>query len=504
MGPPPEGDDVPHSGHPESAQHGQLQHHGQPGGQRKSLEVPKPHRDIEAPSREHSKNSELSGVGSRSVSHTSRRSSRLSVRSFKEISEIIVPKVDPLTCTVMSSGAMIACCAGMTNAVAFRALGAFVSHVTGSFTRTGLHLEASAGSDARDSFLLVLAFSLGSVLCGCLITRNTVSFGYALYGLALIGNAALLFLAILSSEHAIAPYLLAAACGLQNGMATSYSGAVIRTTHVTGLCTDIGLIIGRNSLAFFRRHCLQEKDANRAGDHTADCRKLLLLFLLGTSFLSGIIIGAALHAVAGIEALLLPACITLSAGTTYTFYRTVWLHQPLMKSTEASVEAEPSLVSLEPQVLFFRPSVNVSMESGNFFNQDEVTRPGSSSRPGSSQAGDPASRGGLPNTPRSGQLVVSPCESLHSINDVDPWQSPSSKSPQHLPRNSSHPSECHSMERLLAMVDAIEPSLSKVLESRPVPGQPDLQAEAFEAHRRLRSVLNELITCPDLVVDSKV
>ena len=30
-----------------------------------------------------------------------------------------------------------------------------------------------------------------------------------------------------------------------NGMATHWGGAVIRTTHVTGLLTDVGLLLGR-------------------------------------------------------------------------------------------------------------------------------------------------------------------------------------------------------------------------------------------------------------------
>ena len=40
-------------------------------------------------------------------------------------------------------------------------------------------------------------------------------------------------------------FTFAFACGLQNGMCTTFSDAVIRTTHVTGILTDIGLIIGQ-------------------------------------------------------------------------------------------------------------------------------------------------------------------------------------------------------------------------------------------------------------------
>jgi uncharacterized membrane protein YoaK (UPF0700 family) len=38
--------------------------------------------------------------------------------------------------------------------------------------------------------------------------------------------------------------MLAMACGMQNAMTTRYSGAVVRTTHLTGMFTDMGLLIG--------------------------------------------------------------------------------------------------------------------------------------------------------------------------------------------------------------------------------------------------------------------
>ncbi|CAF1188152.1 unnamed protein product [Rotaria sp. Silwood1] len=43
----------------------------------------------------------------------------------------------------------------------------------------------------------------------------------------------------------LSTYLVSLACGLQNGMCTTFSGAVIRTTHMTGVLTDIGLVLGQ-------------------------------------------------------------------------------------------------------------------------------------------------------------------------------------------------------------------------------------------------------------------
>jgi hypothetical protein len=48
-----------------------------------------------------------------------------------------------------------------------------------------------------------------------------------------------------SKSLQVGAYFISLGCGLQNGMCTTFSGAVIRTTHVTGILTDIGLIFGQ-------------------------------------------------------------------------------------------------------------------------------------------------------------------------------------------------------------------------------------------------------------------
>merc|ERR1719401_1610209 len=103
-----------------------------------------------------------------------------------------------------------------------------------------------------------------------------------------MGNACLLVIVVLCWEHDVAPYLCAAACGLQNGMATSYSGAVIRTTHVTGIATDIGLICGRSCVAFAKR-TLRGQDVHL--DPLEEGRKLMLLIILGLAFVVGVVFG---------------------------------------------------------------------------------------------------------------------------------------------------------------------------------------------------------------------
>ena len=97
-------------------------------------------------------------------------------------------------------------------------------------------------------FLLVpryFPFWRGSILSGYLIGQRSLKLGRR-YGLALFIEASLLFCSfLLFFQHDYLGQLLAAmACGLQNSMVATYSGAVIRTTHLTGLTSDMGAAIG--------------------------------------------------------------------------------------------------------------------------------------------------------------------------------------------------------------------------------------------------------------------
>ena len=47
-------------------------------------------------------------------------------------------------------------------------------------------------------------------------------------------------------------YLASMSSGLQNGMTTKYSGSIIRTTHLTGAATDIGLTLGRMAIGDYK------------------------------------------------------------------------------------------------------------------------------------------------------------------------------------------------------------------------------------------------------------
>ena len=149
---------------------------------------------------------------------------------------------------------------GFINAGGFLATGRFVSHVTGFATLFGVHVTHGELEAAVGILSVPFFFLLGTFLAGMLIDRpihrkKKPHFDYVM-GL----SALCLFLAAGSGKLAhygtfggaiqlkevyVLLSLLCLACGLQNAAITSSSGSSIRTTHLTGLTTDLGLGLAR-------------------------------------------------------------------------------------------------------------------------------------------------------------------------------------------------------------------------------------------------------------------
>ncbi len=147
---------------------------------------------------------------------------------------------------VEKGGFVLAMGAGAVNAIAilgFNHQG--VSHLSGISTLLGIDLASAEMSSAILLVLVLLAFLVGAAISGFVIGGTSLSLGRR-YAVALFGEAALLVAAMfLLMRGSTAGHLLAsAACGLQNAMTSTYSGAVVRTTHVTGLFTDLGVSVG--------------------------------------------------------------------------------------------------------------------------------------------------------------------------------------------------------------------------------------------------------------------
>ena len=196
--------------------------------------------------------------------------------------------------------------AGMVNAVGFLGFEHLaVSHVTGTTTQLGTALADGNWRGVRHLWAVLIAFSLGAMLSGLIIQDSTLRLGRR-YGVALALVAALLLAAIpLFLRQQLNGALLAAmACGLQNAMVTTYSGAVVRTTHLSGMFTDLGIGLG---------HLLRGLPV--------PMRRLTLSGLIISGFLCGGILGTWSFRALGYYALAIPAALTGATGIGYALYR---------------------------------------------------------------------------------------------------------------------------------------------------------------------------------------
>lgn len=135
--------------------------------------------------------------------------------------------------------------AGFINSIALGFFHTPVSHMTGAVSHSGMDIAKASWPDTFSSLTIVLGFLVGAALNGIIIGAWKLIPGRR-YGVAMIvegcllGAATLLFL----GKQRLALPAVSMACGLQNAMSSSYCGLMIRTTHVTGMMTDIGVMIG--------------------------------------------------------------------------------------------------------------------------------------------------------------------------------------------------------------------------------------------------------------------
>jgi uncharacterized membrane protein YoaK (UPF0700 family) len=180
-----------------------------------------------------------------------------------------------------------------------------ITHLTGSTSMLAIGL---ATGDARDIFHfagILGAFVLGTVLSGFIIQNHAFQLGRR-YGLALILESALLFIAVpLLNRHELKGlYCAACACGLQNAMTTTYSGTIIRSTHLSGMITDLGIALG-----------------NRLRRLPVDVKRVRMCLLIISGFLCGGIIGAVAYRGLQADTLFIPAGITAAMSISYGIYR---------------------------------------------------------------------------------------------------------------------------------------------------------------------------------------
>lgn len=203
---------------------------------------------------------------------------------------------------LLPGAAAMAGAAGYINSVVLGFFHAPVSHMTGAVSRLGLDVADRGGRDIWTGVWIIVGFLAGATIAGLLVGARRLAPNRR-FGIALMTEGALLALAtlLLRSGHRLGLPAAALACGLQNAIGSSYCGLQIRTTHVTGMVTDLGMMIG---------HWMRL--------HVVDRKKFMFYALVFLAFGVGGYLGALADNRFGPISLLIPAVGFVIAGFTYS------------------------------------------------------------------------------------------------------------------------------------------------------------------------------------------
>jgi uncharacterized membrane protein YoaK (UPF0700 family) len=200
--------------------------------------------------------------------------------------------------------------AGIVNISGLFAVQNLTTNVTGHFAFFADELVKKNFEQSIIYLLFISAFFLGAFFSNLLIEItskvnerfiNSIPVGLEIFILSLV---AFLSGPTTLTQINIIACLLLFAMGLQNALVTSISNSVIRTTHLTGLFTDLGIEISQ--LFFYKREEQQKKLRS-----SIKLRVTIIFFF----FLGGVTGGYG-YLLAGIKILLLAAGI-LTCGLLY-------------------------------------------------------------------------------------------------------------------------------------------------------------------------------------------
>ncbi|NMM12166.1 MAG: DUF1275 domain-containing protein [Rhodoferax sp.] len=172
-------------------------------------------------------------------------------------------------------GATLCFVAGATNAGGFLAVGEYTSHMSGIVSSVADNLVLGQIALALAGLASLLSFIGGAMTTAWMVNWGLRRNLQSAYGRPLLLEAALLLLfglfgtGINFFAGLFVPLTVLVLCfimGLQNAVITKISHAEIRTTHVTGLVTDLGIELGklfyinrmtRDKLVMANRHKLR-------------------------------------------------------------------------------------------------------------------------------------------------------------------------------------------------------------------------------------------------------
>jgi len=189
-------------------------------------------------------------------------------------------------------GRWLAFIAGAANAGGFLAVGQYTSHMSGIVSALADNLSLGDFGLVIAGLSSLAAFTTGAATSAIMINWGRRRRAQSEYALPLMLEAVLLLcFGLLGSNlennrFLFVPATVGLLCyvmGLQNAIITKISKAEIRTTHMTGIVTDIGIEIGK--LIYWN---VSESGPGVAAVRADRSRLRLLASLLGMFFIGGL------------------------------------------------------------------------------------------------------------------------------------------------------------------------------------------------------------------------
>lgn len=149
---------------------------------------------------------------------------------------------------VIAGGCALAFGAAFANTVVVLHAGTSVSHLTGDIAMLTIDLARWSPDAFPDIHRVVAAaagFFLGATFAGALIHHPVFDVSRP-YGRSVTGIGILFLLSsfFLPRHPVLGIGFAAFGCGIQNALASHYRGLILRTTHLTGMFTDMGITLG--------------------------------------------------------------------------------------------------------------------------------------------------------------------------------------------------------------------------------------------------------------------
>lgn len=250
--------------------------------------------------------------------------------------------------------------AGYTNVITLITLGATTSHVTGSTSSLGRTIVEGKTALAMFAGFLIGVFLVGAAVSGFLTELAHRAGRRSIYVLPMALEALMLAAFAFCLEWApeqdlwVGPArwgVTALAClamGLQNATITRISAGVVRTTHMTGVVTDLGIEIARFSLwsmdagAKATSHSIRGA-ANKVA-HEPSARRVALLASLAGSFAFGAALGTLIHEKHPPVSMFPPVLFLL-----WIIFQDV--RQPIAELEPSRLESEGPGLGLPPEML---------------------------------------------------------------------------------------------------------------------------------------------------------